>query len=60
LLRARVAAHLGERSRAVALFQQALGDGLNLTTPLNRFRYDPLLVPLLGFPAFEAHLQPVG
>jgi TolB-like protein len=60
LLRARIAAHLGERNRAAALFQQALGDGLNLTTPLNRFRYDPLLFPLLGFPAFEGNLRPVG
>lgn len=59
-LRAHVAAHLGERNRAAARFQQALDEGLNLTTPLNRFRYDPLRVPLLGVPACEPNERPIG
>lgn len=60
LMRARIAAHLGERSRAVGLLQQALSEGANLTSPLNILQHDSLLLPLNGYPAFMELLKPVG
>lgn len=60
LMRARIAAHLGERDRAVGLLQQALSEGVNLTIPHNIFQHDPLLLPLNGFPPFMELLKPVG
>jgi len=60
LMRARIAAHLGERSRAVGLLQQALSEGANLTRPLNILQHDSLLLPLNGYPAFMELLKPVG
>ncbi len=59
-MRARIAAHLGEPSRAVGLLQQALSEGANLTRPLNILQHDSLLLPLNGYPAFMELLKPVG
>lgn len=55
-----IAAHLGERSRAVGLLEQALSEGANLTRPLNILQHDSLLLPLKGYPAFMELLKPVG
>ncbi|HXG71154.1 MAG TPA: protein kinase [Gemmatimonadaceae bacterium] len=58
--RARIAAHLGERERAVELLQQARAEGLGLVSPGNPFQYDHLLLPLHGFAPFSALLKVDG
>ena len=60
VMRARIAAHLGQRSRAVGLLQQALAEGANLTIPSNIFEGDGLLLPLRGYAPFMELLKPVG
>ena len=60
LMRARIAAHLGDRDRAVTLLAQAEAEGVGLTSPNDPFRYDPLLLPLTGYPPFEELVKPRG
>ena len=60
LMRARIAAHLGDRDRAVSLLTQAEAEGVGLTSPNSPFRYDPLLLPLTGYPPFEEVVKPRG
>lgn len=60
VIQARIAAHLGDRERAVGLLQQARTEGYGLRTPGTPFLYDPLLLPLHGFAPFEELIEPKG
>ncbi len=57
---AKIYAHLGEKDKAV----ESLRDHLdNHTVPflnLETYKYDPLLIPLFGYPDFEEFVKPKG
>ena len=57
-LRARIAASLGERDRAVSLAQKSLAAGYGYFSASNPFKYDYTLAPLRGYPPFEELLKP--
>jgi hypothetical protein len=55
LARARIAAHLGERERAVGLLRNSIERGVRLHLPWGvDFRADAFLAPLRGDSAFQA------
>jgi hypothetical protein len=56
--RARLAAGLGRRDRAVALLREAVARGMVDLGASHAFHADPLLAPLRGYPPFEALLVP--
>jgi TolB-like protein/tetratricopeptide (TPR) repeat protein len=56
-LRARIAAQLGEKNRAVALLRDAFAHGLGFTIDMHR---DFDLEPLWGYPPFEELMKPKG
>jgi hypothetical protein len=58
LARARIAAGLGRRERAVALLQDARARGLLDLGSSHAFHEDLLLAPLRGYPPFDALLEP--
>jgi len=55
--RARIAAQLGEKEKAVALLRQAFSEGYEFSVSLHR---DPDLEPLHGFPPFDELMKPKG
>jgi hypothetical protein len=57
-LRARIAASLGERERALSLLAKAAADGVNLQSATNIFRYDWALLGLRDDPAFQQLIKP--
>lgn len=56
--RAAIAAHLGERERAMELLNDAVREGLHFTLALHDGYYG--LDPLRGYPPFEEFLRPKG
>jgi tetratricopeptide (TPR) repeat protein len=59
LWRARIAAALGDRDRAVALLREAFAQGMQFGA-FPTLHADPGLVPLRGYPPFEALRRPQG
>ncbi len=58
LLRARIAANLGEADRAVALAQKAQASGLGLQSPGSPLNYDWALLPLRDYKPFRDLMKP--
>jgi DNA-binding SARP family transcriptional activator len=58
LARAHIAAGFGRRERAVALLRDASARGLIHWGPSHAFHADLLLLPLRGYPPFDALLKP--
>jgi hypothetical protein len=58
LARARIAAGFGRRERAVALLRDASARGMLHVSPSHAFHEDLLLLPLRGYPPFDALLHP--
>jgi tetratricopeptide (TPR) repeat protein len=57
VLRAYIAAQLGDREEAIRLLEQAMEKGW---TVMDNLHTDPLLEPLWGYPAFETFRRPKG
>lgn len=60
LLRAQIAAALGERDRAVSLIRQGIGLGLGLSSVGGDLFGNENLEPLYGYPPFEQLIAPAG
>ena len=56
--RARIAAQLGERERAVDLLHTAIAQGLILSSESNRLHTEPSFEALRGYPPFEEAVKP--
>ncbi len=53
-LRARIAAHSGDRERALSLMRQAMASGVNLQSPESIFLYDVWMSPMATDPGFQS------
>jgi len=60
LLRAQIAAALGERERAVSLIRQGTGPGMGLWELGGALLGNENLEPLYGYPPFEQLVAPAG
>jgi tetratricopeptide (TPR) repeat protein len=58
--RARIAAQLGERARAVQLLREALAQGYRRNWTTLTLHSDPDLEPLRGYAPFEEFMRPKG
>ena len=58
MVRAHIAAGFGRRERAVALLREASARGIVDLGPSFAYHNDLLLLPLRGYPPFEALLKP--